>query len=150
MTPPVCRRVVLDTNVVIGAGSRWIATEPPQPVNMLQRLIYCIAVQHVGLYCSDILGEYARVMVERQHPPERVAYYLTLFRKTFDCVEVRSTSCHTPPADPDDLIFILCALDGNADLLVSADRHLLGIREAYHPCPAILTPEEACVHLPVI
>ncbi len=37
------QRVVLDTNTVIGAGSRWLASEPPAPVSPLQRLVYCVA-----------------------------------------------------------------------------------------------------------
>lgn len=36
-----------------------------------------------------------------------------------------------PPVDPDDEIFLLCALDGDAGYLVSEDPHLRDLRMHY-------------------
>jgi uncharacterized protein len=144
---PATQQVVLDTNVVVGAGSRWLANDPPEPASPLQRLVHCVAAQHVGLYCDDILEEYVDVLARRNHPQDRITRYIALIRKLFTPIAVTSTNCHTPPDDPDDLVFVLCALDGNADLLISDDGHLLKIRPAYQPRPEILPTAEASVRL---
>jgi predicted nucleic acid-binding protein len=86
-------------------------------------------------------------MVRRNHPEDRIARYVAFIMELFTAVSVTSTGCHTAPDDPDDLVFVLCALDGNADLLVSDDRHLLKIRNAYLPRPDILRPDEASIRL---
>jgi putative PIN family toxin of toxin-antitoxin system len=44
------------------------------------------------------------------------------------------------PDDPKDEIFLACAIDGQADLIVSGDRHLLNLRD-YHDIP-ILTARQ--------
>jgi predicted nucleic acid-binding protein len=149
MTPTTAHRVVLDTNTIIGAGSRWLASDPPQPASPLQRLVHCVASRHVGLYCEEILAEYVELMERRNHPHDRIALYVAYIMELFTRVGVTSTSCHTAPSDPDDLIFVLCALDGDADLLISDDRHLLRIRAAYLPRPDILRAAEASVRLVV-
>lgn len=136
-------RVVLDTNTIIGAGSRWLASEPPQPASPLQRLVHWVATRHIGLYCQEILEEYIELMVRRNHPSDRIALYVAFIKSLFICVPVTSNGCHTIPDDPDDVVFILCALDGDADLLVSDDRHLLNVRSAYLPRPEILCSLDA-------
>jgi predicted nucleic acid-binding protein len=149
MTSIAPHRVVLDTNVVIGAGSRWLASEPPQPATAVQRLVHWVACRHTGLFCREILAEYVELMLRRNHPPERISRYVAYLASLFTCINVTSSSCHTAPEDPDDLVFVLCALDGNADLLVSDDRHLLQLQKAYHPRPAIIRPVEASLRLSV-
>ena len=57
-----------------------------------------------------------------------------------------STEAPTRPRDPDDEVFLLCAIDGDADYLVSEDRDLLSLRAAYSR-PTIANCEEA---LPVL
>jgi predicted nucleic acid-binding protein len=137
------QRVVLDTNTVIGAGSRWLASESPAPVTPLQRLVHCVASRHVGLYCEEILIEYVELMGRRRHPEERIALFTAYILALFTPVTLSSTECHTVPDDPDDVVFVLCGLDGDADMLISDDRHLLRIREAYHPRPAIMSSSDA-------
>ena len=56
---------------------------------------------------------------------------LTYIQGAFAPVEVTSTAAPVPPSDPDDEIFLLCALDGDADYLVSEDDHLLKLRPHY-------------------
>jgi len=136
-------RVVLDTNTIISAGSRWLANEPHRPVSLIQRLVFAVASSHVGLYCQEILDEYVELMVRRKHPQDRIALFVSFIHELFTCVAVVSVTCHTLPTDADDEIFILCALDGSADILVSDDKHLLRIREAYLPCPNILGSVDA-------
>ncbi len=125
-------RVVLDTNEIVAAGSRWLDTGTPSSGrNEHLRLLIVVATRHSGLYCDEILDEYARVLLERRHPPDRVRRLLTYIQGAFAPVEVTSTAAPVPPSDPDDEIFLLCALDGDADYLVSEDDHLLKLRPHY-------------------
>jgi putative PIN family toxin of toxin-antitoxin system len=50
-----------------------------------------------------------------------------------------------PPDDPQDEIFLACALDGKADLIISGDKHLLNLQE-YQNIP-ILTAGQFLVKL---
>jgi len=149
MSPVVSHKVILDTNVVIGAGSRWLANDPPNPVSLLQRLVFCVAHRHDGLYCDGILDEYIELMIRKKHPHDRITLFVAYIREFFTHVVVTSATCHTAPPDRDDTIFVLCALDGHADVIVSDDKPFLTIRPAYHPRPAILPSEEAAIRLSV-
>lgn len=136
MTPAVFR-VVLDTNEIVAAGSRWLDTgAPASGPNAHLRLLIIVATKHTGLCCDEILHEYARVLLERRHPPERARRLLTYIQGAFARVEIVSSEAPIPPVDPDDEIFLLCALDGDADYLVSDDKHLLDLR-AHYQRPAI-------------
>ena len=144
---PAVFRVVLDTNEIVGAGSRWLDTSAPSSgPNEHLRLLIIVATRHKGLYCDEILDEYARVLLERRHPPERVRRLLAYLQGAFSPVEITSSAAPVPPSDPDDEIFLLCALDGDADYLVSEDRHLLTLRPHYQR-PMIATCSESMVLL---
>ena len=50
------RRVVLDTNQIVGAGSRWLRNSiPTLDPNPHRRLLLCVAERHTGLYCGPII-----------------------------------------------------------------------------------------------
>jgi len=55
---------------------------------------------------------------------------------SFTRVAIVSESAPVPPVDPDDEIFPICALDGDADWLVSGDTDLLDLKASY-PRPQI-------------
>jgi hypothetical protein len=61
MSNPQCFRIVLDTNVIVGAGSRWVMADPPAPLphHFESRILHCVTTSHNGLLCDDILLEYA-------------------------------------------------------------------------------------------
>lgn len=140
-------RVVLDTNEIIAAGSRWLDTGAPSSGrNEHLRLLIIVATRHEGLYCDEILDEYARVLLEHRHPPERVRRLLAYIQGAFSSVEITSSAAPVPPSDPDDEIFLLCALDGDADYLVSEDTHLLALRRHYRQ-PLILVCSESMAFL---
>ncbi len=140
-------RVVLDTNEIVAAGSRWLDTGAPSSGrNEHLRLLIIVATRHKGLYCDEILDEYARVLLRRRHPPERVRRLLAYIQGAFLPVEITSSAAPIPPSDPDDEIFLLCALDGDADYLVSEDAHLLMLRRHYRR-PLIAACSESMVYL---
>lgn len=124
--------VVLDTNEIVAAGSRWLDTGAPSSGrNEHLRLLIIVATRHEGLYCDGILDEYTRVLLERRHPPDRVRRLLAYIQGAFSSVEITSSAAPVPPSDPDDEVFLLCALAGDADYLVSEDGHLLELRRHY-------------------
>ena len=128
----ITRRVVLDTNQIVGAGSRWLSNPVPSPdPNAHRRLLVCVAAQHTGLYCTPILREYIEKLLERGHPEVRVRELIAYLIGSFESVTIVSSTAPVPPSDSDDEIFLICAIDGAADHLVSEDRHLLNLKNHY-------------------
>ena len=91
----------------------------------------CVATRHVGLYCAPILREYIEKLLERGHPERRVLDLIAYLIGSFESVTVVSSAAPVPPSDPDDEIFLICAIDGAADYLVSEDHHLLDLKNSY-------------------
>ena len=126
------RRVVLDTTEIVAAGSRWLHHVVPTPdPNQHRRLLICVAERHVGLYCSPIILEYIAKLLEHGSPTERVLELIAYVIGSFESVNVVSSAAPVPPTDPDDEIFVICAIDGAADYLVSEDYHLLALKSKY-------------------
>ena len=126
------RRVVLDTNQIVGAGSRWLQGSIPTPdPNPHRRLLLCVAQRHTGLYCDPIIREYIEKLLDHRHPPARVRALVAYLIGSFESVTIVSSTAPVPPADPDDEIFLICAIDGDADYLVSEDHHLLSLKSRY-------------------
>ena len=128
-------RIVLDTNQIVGAGSRWL-DESDANANDHRRLLVSVAQENSGLYCDGIIDEYLEKLLERRHPPERARKLITYIMGSFTRIAITSESVPVPPLDADDEIFLICALDGDADWLVSEDTDLLDLRASY-PRPVI-------------
>ena len=127
-----CYRVVLDTNQVVAAGTGWLEHGVPAPdPNLSRRILVKVAEAHTGLYCGKIIGEYLEKLVDLGHPKERTLKMITYIMGAFNHVEISSKAAPVPPTDPDDEIFLLCAIDGEADYLVSEDRALTDLRLRY-------------------
>ena len=128
----IIKRVVLDTNQIVGAGSRWLSTPVPSPdPNAHRRLLLCVADRHIGLYCTPIIREYIEKLLERGHSAARVRELIAYLIGSFESVTIASAAAPVPPSDPDDEIFLICAIDGTADYFVSEDRHLLDLKNSY-------------------
>lgn len=125
-------RVVLDTNEIVGAGTGWLDHGVRVPNgNSHRRVLIRVAEAHTGLYCGKIVGEYLEKLVDLGHPKERALKMITYLMGAFSQVTITSTAAPVPPADPDDEVLLLCAIDGNADYLVSEDKHLTDIKGSY-------------------
>ncbi len=135
-------RVVLDTNEVVGAGTGWMDRGRPVPDrNPHRRVLIRVAESHTGLYCGKIVGEYLEKLVDLGHPRERALKMMTYLMGAFTQVMITTKSAPVPPSDPDDEVFLLCAIDGNADYLVSEDKALTDLKASYTK-PVIGTSEE--------
>ncbi len=125
-------RVVLDTNQIVGAGTRWLDHGVPVPDgNKCRRILIRVAEFHTGLYCGKVIGEYLEKLVDLRHPPERAARLITYIMGAFSPVTITSTAAPVPPSDGDDEIFLLCAIDGQADYLVSEDGTFTDLKAQY-------------------
>jgi len=131
MTEDQRERFVLDTNQIVGGGTAWIMGTPPVPTNVKSKLLCHIATHQTGLYCGKIVGEYLEKLVDLGHPPERAKEMVAYILGAFHRVALVTKSAPFPPTDPDDEVFLLCAIDGQAHYLVTDDKHLLALKEKY-------------------
>jgi predicted nucleic acid-binding protein len=87
------------------------------------------------------VGEYLEKLVDLGHPRDRTLKFMTYIMGSFIPVTITTLSAPVPPSDPDDEVFLLCAIDGNADFLVSEDHSLTSLRKSYSK-PVIGKSEE--------
>lgn len=116
-------RVVLDTNQHISS----IIQPNGNPAQILR-------LWHLGLIelaiSPAMLEEFQRVVhrprIQQKYnlSDEDIDEYLELLRE-FAIVVPGSITINAVPADPDDNIIIACALEAEADVIISGDRHLL-------------------------
>jgi hypothetical protein len=132
-----CLPVVLDTNEIVGAGTGWLDHGVPVPdPNTARRLLIRVAEAHTGLYCGKMVGEYLEKLVDLGHPHARALKMITYIMGAFSRVTLTTTSAPVKPSDPDDEVFLSCAIDGEADFLVSEDHSLTSLTASY-PKPVI-------------
>ncbi len=115
------KKVVLDTNVTISAFF-WEG---------IPRKIYDLVREEklIMLLSDDMEKEFIRVLGYENFglSPQEMMPFLRDLRTHARHVETES-KISVVIADPTDNIFLECALDGGADVIISGDRHLLDIR----------------------
>jgi hypothetical protein len=126
-------RAVVDTNVLV-SGIISEHGAPRQIVEAWQRREFTL------LTSAHIVAEVMRVL---HYPRIRDTYSLSeadilLVRDTLlnDAAVLEDSYEVARSRDPGDNIFLACALEGQADYLVSGDRHLLEIKR-YHTVPIV-------------
>lgn len=125
-------RVVLDTNEVVGAGTGWLDHGVPTPdKNIHRRVLIRVAEVHTGLYSGKVAGEYFEKLLDLGHPHERILRLMTYILGAFSRVTIMTKAAPVLPSDPDDEVFLLCAIDGDADYLVSEDHALTSLKSSY-------------------
>jgi putative PIN family toxin of toxin-antitoxin system len=114
------KKVVLDTNVTISALF-WEGNP---------RKIYDLVHQGklIMLLSNDMEKEFIRVLGYEKFglSPQEIMSFLRNLRIHAKHVETKS-KISIVIADPTDNIFLECALDGDANSIISGDRHLLDI-----------------------
>ena len=115
-------KVVLDTNVYVSAF-----TYPERPLYQIWRCAY--EGRYELIASPAIIRELAAVL--RREPllwtEEQITRRLRAIARTSDIVEPDFT-LHVITEDPPDNRILECAVAGNANLIVSGNRHLLRLR----------------------
>ena len=140
------KRVVLDTNQILAAGSRWVDPLYHNPNSPAQELVRVVARSHTGLFSPKIMAGYIEKLLEKGHPKKRVTKIIGLLLEVFEQINITTATCSPVPTDLDDIIFLLCAIDGQANFIISNDQHLLVLDQAY-PQFRIYNPETAIKEL---
>ena len=117
-------RVVLDTNVWVSA----LITPTGTPATLLH-----ILRDHVLIASEEMLEEvqrvlrYDRIAKRFNLSPEEINHYLANIREKVELIATDLPDLPIVEADPSDDKFLICAVEGMADCIVSGDRHLLGL-----------------------
>ena len=119
-------RVVLDTNVILAAKRSPNAASPN--VEILDRWQQR---EFTVLYTLDTLAEYAEKLLEHGIPEHEVEAFIRSLARHGEQVSVVAFHFRHYPVDADDVMFVLCAANGDASHLVSYDEHLLTLRSYY-------------------
>ena len=118
-------RAVVDTNVMIAAHSGSVESPNAQLRNRWTDSEFIL------LYSLDILTEYIEKLLEKNVSRDSIRELLLDIQAMGEFVTVERFHERKYPEDEDDIAFILCATNGNATHLVTYDRHLLDIADAY-------------------
>ena len=65
------------------------------------------------------------------HPSERTLRLIEFIMGAFSPISITSVAAPFRPSDLDDEVFLLCAIDGNADYLISEDHSLTNLKASY-------------------
>jgi len=128
-------RVVIDTNVVI-SGIFWEG-------NPNKILSAWFKDKFVALISPGILEEYEKVIkrMESGLTPEEIQRWIEIIISHSTTIEA-PLMLKVVDANPDDNKFIECAVFGNADYIISGDKHLLDLKE--YEKIKILSPSQFC------
>jgi putative PIN family toxin of toxin-antitoxin system len=126
--PPL--RVVLDTNVLVGAAYA--------PDSASGRIVQaCFAGRLVAVASPGAVGEYQRILAQAVRSEGARDRLQTLIGK-MELVEPAQVPRHVP-GDPQDDKFLAVAVAGRAAWIVTSDQHLLGLDPYWEiriACPA--------------
>lgn len=113
-------RVIVDANVAIAAAASRGLCEAI--------LELCLEHHHIIL-CEGILKEIEeKLRIKIKAPPPVITEYLKVLRNNAQILEpeeVEKGICR----DPDDLMILGLVVPGNADVIITGDKDLLGIKE---------------------
>lgn len=98
--------------------------------------------EFVFLYSLDTLAEYAEKLLARGISLSEVEGFIRLLARLGEIVLIVFFHFRHYPVDSDDVMFLLCAINGEATHLVSYDGHLLSLRPYYAEEMTICQPLE--------
>jgi putative PIN family toxin of toxin-antitoxin system len=116
-------RIVLDTNVLISA----IGWDGPERETIRK----AINGDYTIIISQNILNEFFGVISRDKFSFIKradIGRFLMIIIEIFEIVETK-TKVHLIEDDPDDNMVIECAIDGEADMIISGDVHLLRLGE---------------------
>jgi putative PIN family toxin of toxin-antitoxin system len=121
-------KAVLDTNVFI--SSLLNKTGPPAKLIDAWRAGEFILIVSPPIIIAEIKAvlEFPRIREKYALTKDNIEQLIDLLQKDTILVPGHSSVNNVIPQDPTDHIFLSCALDAGADVIVSGDRHLLNLK----------------------
>ena len=120
-------KIVIDTNVVI-SGLISPSGPPAQIIDLW------ISNEFTVCLSTEIMEEYLSVLLRPKF--QRIGTSKERYRLISQLVKLENTKMVDPDfqldiisEDPDDNIFLECALEANAEIIISGDDHLLNLAE---------------------
>ena len=132
-------RVVLDTNQHISAIIRPNGN-PAQIVQLWRIGLIELAISPSMLEKFEIVVHRPRIQQRHNLSDTDIAEYLEVL-KTFAVLVPGTIAVDAVPDDPDDNIIIACAIEAEADVIVSGDQHLLSLG-SYQGIPIVIVKPE--------
>jgi len=134
-------RVVLDTNVFV---SSLLSTQglPAQVLNAWREGRYMLVISPPIIAESVDVLESPRLSKRYFIRPEDIEQLVDLLKTDTIIVPGRAVVKGAVPQYPRDEVFLACAVDANADCIVSGDRHLLDL-QTYRGIPILSGKEFA-------
>ncbi len=126
-------RVVIDTNVIVsGILSRKGA--PAELMNAWRERCFLLLSSPEIVTEIRVVVQYPRLRDKYHLSDAEIEQTITLLEHDAFFVAGDANVAGSVPDDPKDEMFLACALDGQADLIVSGDHHLLDL-ESYRDIP---------------
>ncbi len=129
-------RIVLDTNVLVSAFLRNKG-KPAQILSQDSKLELLIC-EGILAELTDVLNR-PRIRRKETYLEHRVHGYLERLRASSTWIAITEVE-NVVPQDPPDNLVLACAVEGNADYLVSGNLHLLALKK--HRGVKIVTPAQ--------
>lgn len=143
MTSSKITRVVLDTNLFISSLLKFPSI-PSQIVQLLREQKYLSTTsQEILLEVQEVLNRQDIMSLTGMSRKNVDSFMIDL--KKFSVITPEILLVQVVKDDPKDNKFVSCAIEGNADFIVSGDNHLLNLKE--YQGIKILTPKEFLEHL---
>ena len=130
-------RAVLDLNILLAANRSGHPASPN--VEIIERWK---RGEFVLLYSLDTLAEYAEKLLAQGVPAAQAEAFLRRVASLGEVVPILFFHFRHYPVDADDVMFLLCALNGAATHLATYDAHLLSLRHYYAGETCICEPLE--------
>ncbi len=138
-------RVVLDTNQHISAIIRPNG-HPAQIVKLWRVGLIELAISPAILEEFEAVVYRPRIQQKYNLSDADIAEYLEVLR-TFAVLVPGTITVNAVPDDPDDNIIIACAIEAEADMIISGDQHLLSIG-SYQRVPIVKAVEFLSDYIP--
>ena len=119
-------RAVLDTNLVISAHKTSSHSSPS--LEIIERWLNA---EFAVLVTSDIIIEYIQKLQELKLPEEAIDQFLINVGSLAEMIKIETFHERNYPSDPDDIAFLLCAVNGRASHLITYDSDFDPVRDRY-------------------
>jgi putative PIN family toxin of toxin-antitoxin system len=117
---------VLDTNIFVSAA---LSKNPSSPTR--EALDRWKRGEFVLLICTALAEEIAEKLLDRSVDPDKINALVQSLVRLAEWVEVPPEKIETLLSDPDDNVIVACAVEGQANYLVTYDPHFDSLQGEY-------------------